>query len=311
MQGAPGKRSIDPAADIAGGEMLAPKKKDLDEFNLSVDPATVQPMNQVLNDIQTMARFDPNMTDEVYGATEALLMQHRQKLRDVTGADLSTRQTEQLLREANSGRLLDVVAGQLRDQWTMLPGRGDIVIDTELNRMLTNIIDVKREPGMFGQTLTAFTNFFKTYATLTPGFHIRNGMSAMFMNTADGVPLRTQMHGLKLWQEYEKAPDAAAWLKRQSPEVQKAFRATFASGAGGRFFESGVAEASAINRTALKEGVYRNRFTTASQKLGERVEGSVRLGMALDTIRVGGNVASRLRPPGPHPLRLRRRVGAR
>jgi hypothetical protein len=292
VQGVPGRRSIDPAADIAGGKTLAPKGKVLKDFDLQTDPARLQPMNQVLNDIQTMARFDPNMTDEVYGATESLLMQHRQMLREVSGQDLTARQTEMLLREANSGRLLDVVAGQLRDTWTMLPGRGDTYIDSELNRMLTNIIDVKKEPGAFGRTLTAFTNFFKTYATLTPGFHIRNAMSAVFMNTVDGVPLRTQREGLALWRQFEKAEDPAQWLRGQSKEIQDAFDATFASGAGGRFLESGVAQSTASGRSRLKEGVYRNRVTTKSQEIGQHVEGSVRLGMALDSTRNGASAAA-------------------
>ena len=290
IKGVKGKRSIDPSAEIAAGKDLRPTKGSLKDFDLQTDPATLQPMNQVINDLKTMIAFDPTMSDDTYGSIESLLHQHKQALRNVSGADLTVRQTEGLLREANSGRLLDVVSGQLRDQWTMLPGRGDTVIDTELNRMLSNVVDAGKEPGMFGRTLTAFTNFFKTYATLTPGFHIRNAMSAVFMNTVDGVPLRVQTEGLNLWRQWEKAEDPLEWLGKQSKEVQDAFDATFASGAGGRFFESGVAESTASARSRLKEGVYRNRVTTASQKAGEQVEGSVRLGMALDSTRKGASV---------------------
>ena len=45
---------------------------------------------------------------------------------------------------------------------------------------------------LFGRTFNAFTNLFKTYATLSPGFHVRNALSAIFMNTSDGVPLNVR-----------------------------------------------------------------------------------------------------------------------
>ncbi len=289
---APGRRSIDPAAEMEKGKVYRPKVGDLKSADLNDLSPAVQPLDRVVDDISVMARLDPGMTNEVYGSTEALLMQHRQMLNRVTELDITARQTEELLREANSGRLVDVVAGQLRDNWTMLPGRGDTVVDTELYRMLTNIIDLKREPGLFGRTLNSFTNFFKTYATLTPGFHIRNAMSAIFMNTVDGVPLRTQQRGLNLWREFAKQEDAAGWLAKQTEEVQSAFQAAFASGAGGRFFESGVADATAaVGRGGWKEGIYRNRLTTASQRVGQDwVEGPVRLGMALDSVSKGDSV---------------------
>ena len=34
--------------------------------------------------------------------------------------------------------------------------------------MFTNLYEIKKEPVWFGRTLNAFTNLFKTYATLTP-----------------------------------------------------------------------------------------------------------------------------------------------
>ena len=149
------------------------------------------------------------------------------------------------------------------------------------------------------------TSFFKTYATLSPGFHVRNGMSALFMNAADGVPFQTSMRGAQLWNDFEEATRfrvgtrersmdevmraGEKWYESQPKQVRDAFDAVVGSGAGGRFAESGVAEGEAF-RTQFGRWILENRLTRASQRAGARVEGSVRMGMALDTIRNGGTV---------------------
>jgi hypothetical protein len=80
-----------------------------------------------------------------------------------------------------------------------------------------------------------------------------------------------------------------AWLSRQDETVRNAFDAVFASGAGGRYKEAGIAQSgSALTRVGKK--MIENPVTRFSQRVGARVEGPVRLGMAFDTVRNGGSV---------------------
>jgi hypothetical protein len=167
---------------------------------------------------------------------------------------------------------------------------GDIIIDKRLATAMQNIYEMSKEPGLFGRTLNAFTNLFKTYATLSPGFQVRNTMGGIFMNTADGVSLRTQMRGARLWREWEKnGPD---WLEKQPQLVRDAFEATFGSGAGGRVAEAGVAAKSG-NRVYNK--LSNNWATRKFQNAGEKVEGALRLGMALDSVGRGESIPSAMR----------------
>jgi hypothetical protein len=115
-------------------------------------------------------------------------------------------------------------------------------------------------------------------------------MSAAFMNTADGVPFKTQIEGFSLWRKYVKGGDE--WLlsqARENPDVFQAFQAAFGSGAGGRYTEAGFVGG---ERTSNVQRLLSNPATRFSQRAGERVEGSVRLGMALDSIRRGDSMTA-------------------
>ena len=75
---------------------------------------------------------------------------------------------------------------------------------------------------MFGRPFNAFTNLFKTYATLSPGFFVRNIIGGMFMNTSDGVSLAHQLNGAKFWHQWMKGGND--WLERQPRHIQRRLR---------------------------------------------------------------------------------------
>jgi hypothetical protein len=246
--------------------------------------------------ILAVARANPDMLDEDLNVVEALLTNTRDGLKRVEGNAAVTKQLQEAMTQIQRKNFPDVVLTTAAKGWDMVgktsakKGRkklmeeGDILVERQMHQMLTNLYNIKKEAGMFGRTFNALTDIFKTYATLSPGFHVRNALSAIFMNTADGVPLRTQLEGAKLWHRYMK-PDGIEWLADQSPEIRQAFQATFMSGAGGRYMEKGFAE----GRGRL-EKVLNTRATRLSQRGGQRVEGSVRLPMALDSLRHGDSM---------------------
>lgn len=190
---------------------------------------------------------------------------------------------------------LDKVADSI-DSWIEMPG--GTRMSKEAYAIRQNIRAQIRSAGPVAEFANKLTQFFKTYALLTPGFHVRNGLSAMFMNAADGVPFTTTFRGARLWQQYERASKGGLdptkgqqWISKQSRDVQDAFSAVAGSGAGGRFAESGVADGSTFGKKYMQRTI-ENRPTRFSQRVGGRTEGSVRLGMALDTIERGGSTAT-------------------
>lgn len=249
-----------------------------------------EPLARVIDEIETMARLNPGATDESLNVIEAQLQMYRRQLEVAAQHDLKANQAMDVAAAAKDKNFVKVYTAMLQDGWKAVPGQPNTFVRSELRRMMLNAEQIAAEPGLFGSTVQALTNFFKTYATLSPGFHVRNALSATFMNTTDGVALRNQLAGVHMWRDFVRAKDPLEFYRGLTPRWQQAFDAVFATGAGGRFFESGVAEATAIGRTRLKEGIFRNKATILSQRAGQRVEGSVRLGMALDTIKNGGSL---------------------
>lgn len=258
-----------------------------------VPPAIEQPLYSVVEDIRRLAQANPLGDDELLVRAEAALTPLERRLSKLTTeADIPARQTEQLLKAAKNGELAPVMMGKLRDDWTELWSAGDVVIGRELDVIYKNLKRIDTEPHKFFRVLTTYTNFFKTYATLTPGFHIRNGMSATFMNYAMGVPSTTQLEGLRVWRSFVGAPNPREWLldAKRTTRERDAIMSTLASGAGGRYFEAGVADTTRLS-TRMQERLFANRLTKASQRFGQDgIEGPVRTSLALHSLDGGADV---------------------
>lgn len=232
--------------------------------------------------------------DEITAAAnESLLVNHATNLERIERAYPTFSQIEKVSRDAHGGKLAKIMVATLHDGWVAMHDgivqEGDAFMDKALHQQFTRLYELDKEPGLFGRTFNALTNLFKTYATLSPGFHVRNALSGIFMNTADGVGLRTQLEGATLWKAWRSGGEK--WLTSQEPRIQNAFEAAFASGAAGRFAESGVAQR---GENQLYSKLASNRATRLSVRAGEWVEGPLRLGMALDSVDRGQNQASAL-----------------
>jgi hypothetical protein len=113
------------------------------------------------------------------------------------------------------------------------------------------------------------------------------------MNATEGVGVREQLRAIRLWKQYRAAENPVEFL-RGLPQAQRdAFRATFASGAGGQFIEGGVGEARA-GAGRFAERVFSNPATRLSKRAGEWVEGPQRLALGLHTTEGGGTVSEAL-----------------
>ena len=231
---------------------------------------------------------------------EALFVEAQHLLADVAKHDARAAQYDESLAALRSGALTPVFEQQLADGWRLVNENlgmtsGDLAIREEMATAIERVLSGTKDQG-FIPLWDGLVNFFKTWATATPGFHVRNGMSATFMNLVAGVSVRNQMQGVGLWRAYVKNPTGDWWLDLP-PNVQQvakdAVEAVYASGAGGQFSRADLLETARGQRGRLArigDATWDNRLTAKSRFAGEAVEGVVRVGMALDTLLTGGSV---------------------
>jgi hypothetical protein len=260
--------------------------------------ANLEEMLKIYDDLELIGWANPQITDHAMAQTEQLLNTTLDKLRKARAQEMTNAHVRKIVQAAYDGKLAPVMRSGLAAGWTLqntdlkFAGLGDVAINRGLYEQLKNLYKTIDDPKAFGRAFAGMTNLFKTYATLSPGFHVRNALSAIFMNTSDGVPLLAQARGADLWTRFMRSEPE--WLSKQPMEVQQAFAATIGSGAGGRFGEAGFAEAQYGAASKAWAKINANKATKLSQSAGQWVEGGVRLGMALDTIAKGGSVSEAL-----------------
>jgi hypothetical protein len=278
-------------------------QKELYELGKKARPnrrANLEEMLKIYDDLELIGWANPQIKDQAMAQTEQLLNGMLDKLRSGQAQELTQAHVRRMVNAAYNGKLAPVMRSGMAAGWTLqnkalneAPAIGDIAFRQSLHEQLKNLYKTIDDPTKFGRAFAGMTNLFKTYATLSPGFHVRNALSAIFMNTSDGVPLLAQARGAKLWTEFMRSDDPT-WLAKQPMKIQQAFEATIGSGAGGRFGEAGFAEAQYGAKSKVWAKINANKATKLSQAAGQWVEGGVRLGMAMDTIGRGGSVGEAL-----------------
>lgn len=172
-----------------------------------------------------------------------------------------------------------------------------LVAEKGLAEAIQNI-EKTMDNGSLLEMIDIGNRFFKTYATLSPGFHFRNMMGATFMNASDGVGVAEHRRAYKLWGDMKRSKNPQQFFDNLSEGDKVAFDAVFASGASGRLSFGEVGAENAVNpmaRRILESGASRkvleNRLVRASRRVGQDwVEGPIRLAMALDSVGRGQNL---------------------
>lgn len=197
-----------------------------------------------------------------------------------------------MMKTEGAGR---VIVLRMKDEWGRMHGEvlGDnTLLSKQMRDALTHVEKAIKDPNVLTRVIEQYTNLFKTYATLTPGFHLRNAISAAFVNSSDNVPLNVQAAANRKMRQFRKAKDPKDWLeklRKNEPQWADAFEAAWGTGMGGRFKEVGFGDRASARR-AILERAHSNWATELSKRAGSRVEGAVRLAPAFDTIRRGGSI---------------------
>jgi hypothetical protein len=160
----------------------------------------------------------------------------------------------------------------------------DIGVRKEIAELFQNVHRLN-EPQIvreFSKFMGKYTKFFKAYATLSPGFHIRNGMSNSFMLFAAGGDLRFLNEGLQMSKSWLDASKRGLtierWIAEEVPtnlqqKARDAVDAFFGAGGGlsNDFFDKGLAP----------------RGTKKSKEFGKWVENHSRFMLAWDGVSQG------------------------
>lgn len=165
----------------------------------------------------------------------------------------------------------------LMDGWTEISEKLGVAVPDEMTALVRHLPRDNSEMRELFNMWDKYIQFFKTYATLSPRFHIRNAMSATFMNLSDGVSLQSMSEGVDLWRRYSANPKQ--FMSSATAQEQDMIRAVLATGSG-QFDDLG--------RSVLGSKLTQNKVTNASYKAGQNVEGSVRLAAVVDTFKNGG-----------------------
>lgn len=160
-------------------------------------------------------------------------------------------------------------------------------VNQDVMRVLNNLSRA-REGAMvreLGRFMGQYTSFFKAYATLTPGFHVRNTISNTFQLFAAGASPIEMSRGLKLYRSMgefiRNGGTYENWLKTlpENVRAQARIAGDVTLGLGGGNVDDAFREFANIGRGRLVDNI----ATRTSRKFGHRVEGSARFMLAWDS----------------------------
>lgn len=200
-------------------------------------------------------------------------------------------QSKEMITEAELGRFLPKIIDDIQDGWRVIEGMGIQMPPDMAEKLLPNVNKLRQRAEMnaFKRAFMDYQNAFKVYATMSLGFGVRNALSATFMNTVAGVGFDEMGRGIKAAAAYHKH-GPVKWLDElgitdatERALYEEAFRAVHATGRGvmDDFMSPTV--------KGVQEKILNNKATRAFGRINSFVEDSVRLPMALDTLRKGGS----------------------
>lgn len=208
-------------------------------------------------------------------------------------ADVSIKQEQNILAQLKKGDVMSKVMRDVDEGWTALTKYNlpRLQMPKDLADAMANVRRAQQPEiaRVLNKFLGKYTQYFKAYATLSPGFHVRNAIGNTIMVFAAGADPRNMVRGLEIYSSLRKAIKQQVpfetWIegigKNVSPveleNIRQAVRAAEAAG-GGR-----IEEAFAdffVQGQKLSD----NTLTRKSRKFGEVVEGSARFMLAYDSM---------------------------
>jgi hypothetical protein len=144
------------------------------------------------------------------------------------------------------------------------------------------------QPGVItdlSRMMRGYTGFFRSYATLSPGFHVRNSISNIFSIFSAGADIGNMQEGFRLWRlmddAFKNGKTIEEWVNTL-PQAQQANARIAAQTVAGL----GNTQADDALAGFARQGnmITDNAAIRISRKTGQKVEGSARFMLAYDSL---------------------------
>ena len=154
----------------------------------------------------------------------------------------------------------------------------------ELLELWENIVRIN-DPNQFGQVgkwVSEYTKFFKAYAVLTPGFHIRNALANSFVPFWAGAKFENMRTGLKYYVAWDKAKVTGVKWEDFLKTVPAEYRSALQIGRDSLFGSGGGIYSETFREQRGASRLYNNWLTNKSAKLGQISDNHARFVLGFD-----------------------------
>lgn len=263
-----------------------------------------------INDPKILNNKQRNVYDRVFTQKYALEA-------DLAQLDFKIDDLEQFLGELNTTQFAKVTQDIL-DGWEAFYGMG-VQVPKEIMDEWTRGMKGLTDPTKWNELMRGYaiyTRFFKAWAIATPGFTVRNAMTAAFNNAVAGVGFENQKIAVEFAGRLARIRTANTdrggleyaldWAEKKygrevRNELEQAYEAVMVSGGGqsiDEVFRLAKLPVTAGKRQRAFNKLYNNAITRGQQRINEGVEIGARMAMALDGVRQGWSLeqnAARIR----------------
>lgn len=192
--------------------------------------------NQLVNVFEQI-RNPQIFTEQQRNAMERIMLQKKGLETQIAILEQTVDFGNLMLKRANSGELGGQIVKDLQDGWGAIESLG-VQMPPDLRDLMFNRIENLSNPKEFNKFLDAYfryQRFFKVTAMLTPGFIVRNAMTAAFNNYVAGVTTGEIADAIRFSQNSLKHGSAKALEMVPAADrklYEEAFNVVMATGAG-------------------------------------------------------------------------------
>lgn len=163
-----------------------------------------------------------------------------------------------------------------------------LVGNREALDLISNISRI-RQPGVvedLGRFMRGYTGFFRAYATLSPGFHVRNSISNVFSLFAAGADIENLYNGFRLWRMLDRELSRGGSIESFLKIVPAAEQEYAKVSAEIMFGLNGGRVSDALDGFTREGGnvIQDNFLIRGSHLMGNKAEGSARFMLAYDSL---------------------------
>ena len=241
--------------------------------------------SQRVEEVYRAIRNPEIYTPEQMAAMERIILQNRGMTAQIAMLEQYVNFSDDMLRKALTGEVGGKIVADVAEGWGAIESLG-VQMPNQLRDMMFGRIEKLADIKEFNKFLDSYfryQRFFKVTAMLTPGFIVRNAMTAAFNNYVAGVTTRETAEGIAFSQNALKYGSAKALEMVPAAErklYDDAFQVVMATGGGQTADDFFYPIASTKGQRWLN-----SRIVSKWRGRNEQVEMAARMSLALSSLR--------------------------